>query len=47
MTAFVDENRADCGVEPICAELPIAPSVYYEHKTAGTRTRTPIGPVPA
>ena len=32
MTAFVDENRADCGVEPICAELPIAPSVYYEHK---------------
>ena len=32
MTAFVDENRADFGVEPICAELPIAPSVYYEHK---------------
>ena len=32
MTAFVDENRADYGVEPICAELPIAPSVYYEQK---------------
>ena len=32
MTSFVDENRADYGVEPICAELPIAPSVYYEHK---------------
>ena len=32
MTAFVDENRADYGVEPICAELPIAPSVYYKHK---------------
>ena len=32
MTSFVDENRADFGVEPICAELPIAPSVYYEHK---------------
>ena len=32
MTAFVDDNRADFGVEPICAELPIAPSVYYEHK---------------
>ena len=32
MTAFVDENRADFGVEPICAELPVAPSVYYEHK---------------
>ena len=32
MTSFIDENRADYGVEPICAELPIAPSVYYEHK---------------
>ena len=32
MSAFVDENRADYGVEPICAELPIAPSVYWEHK---------------
>ena len=32
MTSFVDENRADYGVEPICAELPIAPSTYYEHK---------------
>ena len=39
MTAFVDENRADFGVEPICAELPIAPSVYYEHKR---REREPI-----
>ena len=45
MTAFVDENRADYGVEPICVELPIAPSVYYEHKRRGTGTRTPIGPV--
>ena len=32
MTTFVDENREDYGVEPICAELPIAPSTYYEHK---------------
>ena len=32
MTAFIDENRADYGVEPICAELPIAPSTYWEHK---------------
>lgn len=30
MTAFVDEHRAAYGVEPICAELPIAPSTYYE-----------------
>ena len=32
MTAFVDENREEYGVEPICAELPIAPSTYWEHK---------------
>ena len=32
MTTFVDENREGYGVEPICAELPIAPSVYWEHK---------------
>ena len=32
MTAFVDEHRDVYGVEPICAELPIAPSTYYEHK---------------
>ena len=32
MTAFVDEHRDTFGVEPICAELPIAPSVYYEAK---------------
>ena len=32
MTAFVDEQRAAYGVEPICAELPIAPSTYYEQK---------------
>jgi len=32
MVAFVDAHRADYGVEPICAELPIAPSTYYAHK---------------
>jgi hypothetical protein len=32
MTVFVDEHRDTYGVEPICAELPIAPSTYYEHK---------------
>ena len=32
MTAFIDEHRETYGVEPICAELPIAPSVYYEAK---------------
>jgi transposase InsO family protein len=33
MVAFVDAHRAEYGVEPICAELPIAPSTYYEHKS--------------
>ncbi len=32
MTAFVDEHRDTYGVEPICEQLPIAPSTYYEHK---------------
>ena len=32
MASFIDEHRAAYGVEPICAELPIAPSTYYEHK---------------
>jgi transposase InsO family protein len=30
--AFVDEQRARYGVEPICSVLPIAPSTYYEQK---------------
>jgi transposase InsO family protein len=32
MVAFIDEHREAYGVEPICSQLPIAPSVYYEHK---------------
>jgi transposase InsO family protein len=32
MVAFIDAHRAEYGVEPICAELPIAPSTYYAHK---------------
>jgi transposase InsO family protein len=32
MVAFIDAHRATYGVEPICAQLPIAPSTYYEHK---------------
>jgi putative transposase len=32
MVAFIDAHRAKYGVEPICAELPIAPSTYYAHK---------------
>jgi len=32
MVAFIDDHRADYGVEPICEVLPIAPSTYYEAK---------------
>jgi transposase InsO family protein len=32
MVAFIDEHRDEHGVEPICAQLPIAPSAYYEQK---------------
>ena len=32
MVSFIDENREVFGVEPICAELPIAPSTYYAAK---------------
>jgi transposase InsO family protein len=38
MVAFIDENRSQYGVEPICATLPIAPSTYYEHRA---RSRDP------
>jgi len=32
MVSFIDANRAAYGVEPICKQLPIAPSLYYERK---------------
>ncbi len=32
MVAFIDAHREAYGVEPICREVPIAPSTYYEHK---------------
>jgi putative transposase len=38
MVGFIDDHRAEYGVEPICAVLPIAPSVYYERKA---RERAP------
>jgi putative transposase len=30
MVGFIDAHREAYGVEPICAVLPIAPSLYYE-----------------
>ena len=32
MVAFIDDHRDAYGVEPICAQLPIAPSTYRAHK---------------
>ena len=32
MVAFIDQHRDACGVESICAVLPIAPSTYFRHK---------------
>ena len=32
MVTFIDEHRAEYGVEPICQVLPIAPSTYYTRK---------------
>jgi putative transposase len=32
MVRFIDDHRAEYGVEPICAVLPIAPSTYYATK---------------
>ena len=31
MVEFIDTHREANGVEPICRQLPIAPSVYYSH----------------
>jgi len=31
MMSFIDRHRDAYGVESICAQLPIAPSTYYEH----------------
>lgn len=36
MVSFIDEHRAQFGVESICSQLPIAPSTYYHHKALET-----------
>jgi len=36
IVAFVDENRADVGVEFICKQLQVAPSSYYAAKKRQT-----------
>ena len=43
MVAFIDAHREEYGVEPICAQLPIAPSVYYEqHARRADPARRPL-----
>ena len=32
MVAFIDAERETCGVEPMCAVLPIAPATYFRHQ---------------
>ena len=32
MITFIDENKEEYGVEPICDVIEIAPATYYEHK---------------
>ena len=39
---FVDANRENYGVEPVCRMLPIAPSTYYEQKTR-EKDPSPVG----
>ena len=39
MVSFIDTHRGAYGVEPICTELPIAPSTYYEHKARAADPR--------
>ena len=33
IVSFIDANRAELGVEPICKVLQVAPSTYYAAKT--------------
>ena len=40
MVSFIDENREEFGVEPICAQLPIAPSGYYNVKSRPPSARS-------
>jgi transposase InsO family protein len=40
MVEFIDKYRGVYGVGPICKVLPIAPSIYYEHKKRQTHPET-------
>jgi putative transposase len=40
MVKFIDENRDEFGVEPICTTLEVAPSTYYDNKKRPLSART-------
>jgi putative transposase len=37
---FIDAHRAEHGVEPICAQLQVAPSTYYAHRSRPPSARS-------
>jgi transposase InsO family protein len=39
MTTFIAARRSEFGIEPICAQLPIAPSTYYAARSRPPSTR--------
>lgn len=39
MVTYIDAHRGEFGVEPICAQLPIAPSSYYAAKSRPVSAR--------
>ncbi len=40
MIAYIDEHKDRFGVEPICQQLPIAPSTYYDFKKRPPSSRS-------
>jgi putative transposase len=40
MVDYIDAHKDEFGVEPICQELPIAPSTYYASKNRAPSART-------
>ena len=32
MIRFIEDHRADHGVEPVCRVLPIAPATFHDHR---------------
>ena len=48
MVSLIDAHREEFGVEPICAQLPIAPSTYYNVKSRppSARSRRDVAMIP-